>query len=420
MLTPPNSPNYVVEGVILSQVGPVSAVVHAILAANEADGVTQMTHQQLATAAGIPVIKARRALDQLREAGLLKREPQFRHSMQKANLYLIPSSAPPAHSEQAYIDMTNQVVSDSPTLSLPPREDINGLSFSKENIAIPLPGGGLRPPGVMTPRATNPEGGVGNPGESPTHPRISPTTPPPVASRGEGPWLNLLDIFEQAFWLVAHFEVPVLATSNQERQARGRKFQASVGDHRLTLWLRSAVALLHSHSLDVVVRVIDWVFNDRGGFLAEHLVDDQERKLTRIQQIVDCYDGLVAEMTMGLPPSGGTSPRQPKVHYGKPLADEAMEAKVTELVLLFGEFRTSCGDREIADFRTWGWAKTLRIMLGKRSFEDIKAAILALDGCRGYEDPSRYHDAFDLNREGEWEQLQSLVDLHKVIQGAAK
>jgi hypothetical protein len=261
---------------------------------------------------------------------------------------------------------------------------------------------------------------VGNPGESLAHLLIAPTTPPPVASRGIGHWHNLLDVYEQALWLVAHFQVPVLAASNQDRQARGRKPQASVGDHRLNRWLTSAVALVQSHPLDEVVPVIDWVFNDRGGLLPEHLVDNRERKLTRIQQIVDCYDGLVAEMTMGLPPSGGTSPRQPKVDYGKPLADEAMEAKVTELVSLFGEFRTACGEGEIADFRTWGWAKTFRIMLGKRSFEDIKAAILALDGCRGYEDPSRYHDAFDLNREGEWEQLQSLVDLHKVIQGAAK
>ena len=56
-------------------------------------------------------------------------------------------------------------------------------------------------------------------------------------------------------------------------------------------------------------------------------------------------------------------------------------------------------------------------MLGQHPFVDIKSVIEALDSCRAYEDPNRYHDAFHLNRQGEWEQLQGLVDLQKVIQG---
>jgi hypothetical protein len=111
----PDRSHYMVEASVLHQVGPAPAVVYAILAANEADGVTQMTHKQVADAAGVSVIKVRRSIDQLRDAGLLKREPQFRQSGQTANLYHIPAFATPAHSEQAYTDVTNQVVSDSPS-----------------------------------------------------------------------------------------------------------------------------------------------------------------------------------------------------------------------------------------------------------------------------------------------------------------
>jgi hypothetical protein len=240
-----------------------------------------------------------------------------------------------------------------------------------------------------------------------------------VASRGSGPWRNLLDIYEQAYWLVAYFEVPVLADANQRRKARGHKPQASVGDKRLNGFLTSAVTLVGSHPLEEVVGIINWVFGRCGGFIPKSVVDEfgrfggGDQKLTRLQQIVEFYDGLVAMMATGYT----APPPQPKVNYGKPLANEAMEAKATELVSLFGEFRTACGERDIPDFRTWGWAKTFRIMLGKYLFDDIKAGIVALRACRDRVDVSRYHDAFHLNQE--WQEILGVVDLHKVIQQAA-
>jgi hypothetical protein len=422
MLTPPDRPKYVVEAVILSQVGPVPAVVHAILAADASDGITQMTHDQLAKAAGISPRTARRTLETLYEAGLWKSESQYRDSRQIANLYQAPSQGGQfgqggGQFGQAYIDnkdqpstedpSADQSSTDSPSSSLPPEEDISN----------PLPRGlPAATPGVMTPGATNPGEGVGNPGD-PEYPRTSTGNPMPADPRQSGQFLALPDLQHMADWLVESFEVPVLAEANQRRKARGRKPYTSVGDHRLNRWFSSAIKLIGSHPLEEVVRVIDWVFTDCGGFIPSSVVDEfgrfagHSQRLTRLQQIAEFYSSLVDEMAMG------SQPPQPPVNYGKPLANEAMEAKATELVSLFGELRTACGERDIPDFRTWGWAKTFRIMLGKYLFDDIKAGIVALRACRDRVDVSRYHDAFHLNQE--WQEILGVVDLHKVIQQAA-
>jgi hypothetical protein len=107
---------------------------------------------------------------------------------------------------------------------------------------------------------------------------------------------------------------------------------------------------------------------------------------------------------------------QPTANYGEPFVDRELESKVTELVSLFTDFRTACGDRAITDFRTWGWAKTFRIMLAKYSSEDLKAGIVALRACRHRVDVNRYFDAFHLKQE--WHQVLGVIELHKVMQDA--
>ena len=97
----------------------------------------------------------------------------------------------------------------------------------------------------------------------------------PVASRQSGPWRNLLDIYEQAYWLVMHFEGHVLPRMNEERQARGWKTTDSVGEKRRNRWLTSAVALLCSHPLEEVVDVIDWLFTQCNGYIPAKLIDDR-------------------------------------------------------------------------------------------------------------------------------------------------
>jgi hypothetical protein len=325
MLTPPDRPNYVVEAVILGQVGPVPAVVHAILKAYEDNGVTEMTHQQVAKAAGISHKTVKRTLEKLYEAELSKSESQYRGKGRIANLYRAPTlgqtdptpqvkmTHPPGQNDlpPGQNDLPNR--DEEETRVIPGQEPVStstvGTSeksrlsvFSEEN--LPLSRGCLRQPGVETSFPTDGEDVLDNLGDFLRSPGTYPTTPPPVASRKSGAFPNLLDQFEQARWLVAYFEVPVLSVANQERQARGKNSQPSVGDNRLTRWFSSAMTLVRDHSLEEVVKVIDWVFAKCDGVLPKSVVEDDrlrasERKLTRLAQIVACWDALVEEMTMG-------------------------------------------------------------------------------------------------------------------------
>ena len=69
---------YLIDPEILQQVGPVPAVVHAILLANDDGDGPRLTHKQVAKAAGITHIMARRSIDKLRGEGLLKSEARSR------------------------------------------------------------------------------------------------------------------------------------------------------------------------------------------------------------------------------------------------------------------------------------------------------------------------------------------------------
>ena len=107
---------YLIDPEILQQVGPVPAVVHAILLANDDGDGPRLTHKQVAKAAGITHIMARRSIDKLRGEGLLKSEAQFQDNWQQANRYQIPTVATPAHLEQtpAHIEQPNRYLSLNP------------------------------------------------------------------------------------------------------------------------------------------------------------------------------------------------------------------------------------------------------------------------------------------------------------------
>lgn len=129
----------------------------------------------------------------------------------------------------------------------------------------------------------------------------SPGTPMPLPRRQTGKFRSLLDVYDQAFWLVPHFESYVLPRMNQERVARGWKTIDSVGEQRRSRWLTSAVDLLSSHGLEEVVGVIDWLFTSCGGFIPASVTDvrrawKRDRKVTRIQLVCDYYDDLIKIM----------------------------------------------------------------------------------------------------------------------------
>src|ERR1700757_282145 len=196
---------------ILREMGPGIAVVRAILAANDRGEGTSMTHAQLAKTAGITRITARRCIDKLRDAGLLKSEPQFQDNWRQANLYQMATLARPAddeqtddHSEQtpAHIEQTNSTYVTTPTSPTTSSErEIGEVDYQYPGVARE----GLRPSGVNT-TSEDPSGEPGPEGEAPplSHRWTPSGAPMPVVSRQSGPWRNLLDTYEQAYWLVMH------------------------------------------------------------------------------------------------------------------------------------------------------------------------------------------------------------------------
>jgi hypothetical protein len=269
---------------ILREMGPQVAVVHAILAANDRGGGTSMTHAQVAKTAGIARITARRCIDNLRNAGLLKSEPQFQDNWRQANLYRIPTCVRPADGEQthdhreqtpAHIEQANNPNSIKPTSASNSSEEEN------QEVDYPYPGvarEGLRPSGVNS-AGQGPQGQRRPGGEAPLpfHRWTPPGTPMPLAPRESGPWRNLFDIYAEAYWLVMHFEGHVLPKMNQELQALGKKSRDSVGNYRRDRWLTSAVALLCSHPLEDVVGVTDWLFDSCRGYLPVSVIDDERQ-----------------------------------------------------------------------------------------------------------------------------------------------
>jgi hypothetical protein len=241
---------------------------------------------------------------------------------------------------------------------------------------------------------------------------------------------QMIDLYRQGEWLVIYTEGHVLPRMNQERQARGWKTTDSVGEDRRDSWLSSALRLVSYHPLPEVVEVIDWLFSSCGGYIPMSVVDDErlrqhDLKVTRLQLVVDHYAELRSKMTTGkvtpLPAAKNIADQHHRrpIPSRQPLTEEERDVQAAELVSAFTEFRASCGDRRITDFRTQSWAKTFKIMLDRHPFEDINAVIAALMDCPQYVDQQRYFDAYDLNRPGEWSSLMATVEIHKAVRTSA-
>jgi response regulator of citrate/malate metabolism len=71
---------------VIQEVGQRAAVVLAIISDGcDKEGTTSMTHAGVARRAGIAHISARRAINKLRNVGLLKSEPRYQDNWQRAN-----------------------------------------------------------------------------------------------------------------------------------------------------------------------------------------------------------------------------------------------------------------------------------------------------------------------------------------------
>jgi hypothetical protein len=432
----------------------------------------ELSHRQVANEANVSAKTVRRIIDKLVDAGWLKRDHQFRDNRQRANWYEIPTFAhgdpgdQGGHSDHPNTDTSKEEVEDvdlhqgdvlllqDPEVEvLLPRDNVAegaseglrpsamaGSATTQEDLG-PIPGKyhsadgpvpvedsgergtgvsseGLRPSGVaVTSHQTNSAGD-----DNPERVWPSKDSPMPVSKPRTPFGRNVFDLCSESRWLVIHFEGFVLEKSNQERLAKGWKLEETVGEVRREKWLRNALELLDVHSLSEVCSVIDWVFTDHSGYLPfvvhteySHRPRTEDRKDTNLKKILDNYEQLQAEM------AGDDRHRhadlvvndRPRVNYGHPFEDPDQEAKITELVDDFSQYRLSMGDKEIHHTHRGRWAKTFRIMLAYKgyAFEDIKRVVTSLKDFEYYMDLSRYNDAFDLSsREGEFDHVLELVN----------
>ena len=229
---------------------------------------------------------------------------------------------------------------------------------------------------------------------------------------------NLLDGVKEALWLVSYFESHLVEKNNERRRELGWKLIDEFKEDRKQKWFHPGLALVQDHGLPEVVSVIDWVFGTHSGLLPyrvenqfSHAYTVRDRKLTSLRQLEFHFSRLVEEMAK--PQCSGVVEATDftdqvirdstgGVNYGQAFSDPAEEAKVTELVTMFAEFRAKVGiTKEFPARRTWSWAKSFRIMLASRGydFDDLKMVITTLRDCNEM-DGARYHEAFDLQRDG--------------------
>ena len=233
-------------------------------------------------------------------------------------------------------------------------------------------------------------------------------------------------IHDHAMWLVSYFEGLVLERTNQELVAKGKKPADEISEHRKQKWLRNAIDLVSAHPLVEVVAVIDRLFTTWYGWLPHSVVAERfdvvrpaNLKLTRLAQIQENYDGLVREMDRCDPayPIGEAERVQVlKINYGQPFAESADEARVTELLALFTEFRLTVSPRrEIHHTESWRWAKSFRIMLDYHGYDfaEVKDVVTALRDHPDM-DRARYGAPFDMYQSGEWEHLVAAAGLARL------
>jgi hypothetical protein len=423
---------YEMRRALRHDVGPLAAAVFDVLAHYDVgdDGV-EIAAGELASESGVSPKTAQRMTAKLREVGVLKWEEQFRDNRQVVNRYRpqydrIGSGHPDRPGGQG--DQANTSTSNQVELAV---TDSHVVLNSRESVVVPgeqtqkNPKAGLRPAMADSPPQEDSHTRTQKPRAIPWVPMNSPM-PMPVKRQPSG-GRRFIDVLDSAMWLVTYFEGPVLERANREAVAKGRKVLDVIPDSRKQKWIANACELVMDHPLHEVVAVIDWLFGTWCGqlpycVLAERLeyVKPSELKLTRIVQIQENYDSLVAEMRRGNQPDPSAEMariQQTKINFGEPFSDPGDEAQVAELVQLFTEFQMACGPHKevIHHSRTWRWAKSFRIMLAYRGygFDDLKMVVSTLRDCPDM-DRTRYNDAYDLDRGGEWEHVQSAARLARL------
>ena len=440
---------YPMRQLLRRQVGIKGAAVLDVLAhhgAGTGAGV-EITTELLASEAAMSAKTARRTITALRDAGLVKCESRFRDNRQVANHYRLDFDrigasqldSPGGQGDQAIGSTTNQVVVDELVLtnslksSVMPRESLPETAGEglRPSVAETPPGqdSGTMPrekhwTGAVEPHADAGEADVA--GALPIYlwpPRNSPM-PMPVGSKHPG-GKSVMGIWNNAAWLVSYFEGYVVDKTNHENATKGRKPVDEVSESRKVKWFDNAWELVSGHPLPEVVEVIDWLFNTQAGHLptwiAKHSKYRSDTKVTRIRQIQEHYDLLLKAMHSGAGPddsvAGDTaSPRAKITSYGSPFIDPAAEAKVTDLIELFTEFRLTVGPTKNFHHKMiWRWAKSFRIMLVHRryDFDEVKMVVTTLRDHPEM-DRIRYHDPFDMYQHGEWEHLVSAAKLARL------
>ncbi|MBB5161592.1 hypothetical protein [Mycobacterium sp. AZCC_0083] len=278
------------------------AIVHSVLVAHDIGDGMQLTHKRLAKLTNMPVIKVRRAIDTLRDAGLLKAEAVFQDNWQQANLYQIPTSAkpdrseqPPAHSEQpnSYIyqvdkDKKNQEVVDNQVV-LPkksyPDTDLGGESRASlreeaTDLQAVEPGKVDRDRDtVITLADLDQPGGA----RSARSQQAVPVGARSARMRRD----NIFSRFTKANEIVETFHASIEEATQREVK----------NQQRIRGWHTSARVLLQDgHSLEEVLEVIGYVFG-------QGLMDKRHgpEKITNLKQIRDEYEYFLESTKLGKP-----------------------------------------------------------------------------------------------------------------------
>lgn len=437
-------PEVTVSTEIIHDVGIVPAVVLALIEA-QGDG-TQITNQQIATLAKIPLITARRAKATLIDHGLLKAEEVFVDNAQRANRYQIPTRKRGAHSEQggAHIEQANMYIRDSEidmeSVQVDPGTE---SSFSSDQLIdrVEVPKGTTDPvdqvealraslgttdgqdhaaegqhKGVdtMHPPGVDLVDGAGeDEGLRPSSGTGSPDPKPKKAKEWRQlPRKHLLYTHRDTEHLVTIFSDHIA-----ERDVRERGKAVKVGSKRMWSRRQAANDLLDLHAIDELVEVVDHLFTFWHGMLPFPVINphtgylsESDRRITNLRQILAHWDQITEaiktpEIVMA------EKAKKPKDYYQRGVGFER-EAEVTELVELW-KMTGPWARREATDYDLFGWRKTFRILLAHREipFDDIAKVITALANRSLMLEHDRYLHPFDLNRPREWDNIKSSVEI---------
>lgn len=277
----------VVQPSVLRAVGPIPAVVYAILSPGDTGDGIEIAYSQIADAAYISVSSARRAVARLRENGLLVSEPAVEELYgQRGNRYrVLGRFQTSVQDEQPYTPPRNS--------SFKKDQDSEANTYQAAN-----PFDYQSVTGVQGNRSAQPGGGVDAAWPSSwcwIRAWTPPTSPMPFPAK-----CNLLQSCREALWLVSYAERYVLERQNQERQHRGWKPLDRLPEKRRLQFLRDAEKLLSEYPLPSIVGVIDWVFLTHDGWLPFDVIDclgmtrkDVERKVTSLRKIWENYDTIM-------------------------------------------------------------------------------------------------------------------------------